>query len=30
MSDLQLRRTDFSHAEKGFAFDMNELKNLLD
>lgn len=29
--DLQLRRTDsFSHAEKGFAFDMNELKNLLD
>jgi Uma2 family endonuclease len=29
--DLQLRRTNsFSHAEKGFAFDMNELKNLLD
>jgi hypothetical protein len=29
--DLQLRRTDsFSHAEKGFAFDMNKLKNLLD
>jgi Uma2 family endonuclease len=29
--DLQLRRMDsFSHAEKGFAFDMNELKNLLD
>jgi Uma2 family endonuclease len=29
--DLQLRRTDaFSHAEKGFAFDMNQLKNLLD
>ena len=29
--DLQLRRTDScSHAEKGFAFDMNELKNLLD
>ena len=29
--DLQLRRTgSFSHAEKGFAFDMNELKNLLD
>jgi Uma2 family endonuclease len=29
--DLQLRRTDsFSHAEKGFSFDMNQLKNLLD
>ena len=29
--DLQLRRTNsFSHAEKGFAFDMNQLKNLLD
>ena len=29
--DLQLRRTNsFSHAEKGFAFDMNEFKNLLD
>ena len=29
--DLHLRRTNsFSHAEKGFAFDMNELKNLLD
>ena len=29
--DLQLRRTDsFSHAEKGIAFDMNELKKLLD
>jgi Uma2 family endonuclease len=29
--DLQLRRTSsFSHAEKGFAFDMNQLKNLLD
>ena len=29
--DLQLRLTNsFSHAEKGFAFDMNELKNLLD
>ncbi len=29
--DLQLRRTNsFSHTEKGFSFDMNELKNLLD
>jgi Uma2 family endonuclease len=29
--DLQLRRTNsFSHAEKGFTFDMNQLKNLLD
>ena len=29
--DLHLRRTNsFSHAEKGFAFNMNELKNLLD
>lgn len=29
--DLQLRRTEsFSHAEKGIAFDMNELKKLLD
>jgi len=28
---LQPRRTNsFSHAEKGFAFDMNEFKNLLD
>ena len=29
--DLQLRRKDsFSLAEKGIAFDMNQLKNLLD
>jgi Uma2 family endonuclease len=29
--DLQLQRNhSFSHAEKGIAFDMNQLKNLLD
>jgi hypothetical protein len=29
--DLQLLRNDsFSHADKGIAFDMNQLKNLLD
>ena len=29
--NLQLQRSDsFSHAEKGIAFDMNEIKKLLD